>query len=44
MILCGLSTPQIATVTGTNFPSDARVLVTVPDGAARVEVTPLTVS
>lgn len=44
MIRCGISTPQTVTLTGTNFPSVARVLVTFPDGATAVEVTPATTS
>lgn len=44
MIRCGLSTPQIHTLTGTGFPSNALVLVTLPDGSGPIEVVPTTLS
>lgn len=41
MILCGLSTPQVVTLTGTLFPVPAIVLVTPPDCDAPIRVTPI---
>lgn len=42
-VTCGLSAPQVVTVTGANFPANARVLVTAP-GASPVLVLPIAAS